>query len=309
MKSKFIKKKNIILLGGPTASGKSRLALDLAEKIQGEIINADSMQVYKNFPILTSQPTIKDKKNIKHHLYGYYKTNKNYNGSIWLKDSSEIIQKLISTKKVPIVVGGTGLYLEFISQGMSQIPKISINTKNFVNKLIKDDSLENLNKLLNEIDPIYYKKIHINDKVRLIRALEVYFETKKNITYFHEKKNKKNSCNFFKILLLPHKDKIVKDIKKRLEEMLGEGLIEEFRKNNDKVIANHNIKKAIGYQEIDDYLKKNISIEEMSNKIIKNTKDYAKKQLTWFNNRYNSEITVDSANKSSLILECLSKII
>ena len=307
MKSKLYKKKAIVLLGGPTASGKSDLALDLAKLIDGEIINADSMQVYKNFPILTSQPPISFKKSVTHHMYGYFDTNKSYNGSIWLKDAIKKIKKILLDKKTPIIVGGTGLYLEFISKGISYIPSITKKTKNKVEKLFLQKDLINIYDYLMDIDPKYAKKINYNDKLRITRAIEVYFETKKNISFFHKKRIENQSFDFFKVLLAPSKEKILINSISRLEKMLSKGVIEEFKRNYKKV-QNCNIKKAIGYQEIDAYLKNKISLSDMSKTIISNTRKYSKRQFTWFNNRYEEQIKVDSYKKSSLILETLSKI-
>ena len=307
MESKLYKKKTIILLGGPTASGKSDLALKLAKLIDGEIINADSMQVYKNFPILTSQPSKSIQNSVKHHMYGYFDTNKYYNGSIWLKHSIKKIKKIILDKKTPILVGGTGLYLEFVSKGISYIPHITKITKKKVERLLIQKGLKNVYDFLSDIDPHYAKKINSNDKLRIIRALEVFYETKKNLSYFHKKRIENNGFDFFKVFLAPSKETIKTNSKNRLDKMLKLGVLEEFKKNNTKV-KNCNIEKAIGYQEIDDYFKNKISLSDMSKKIILNTRKYSKRQFTWFNNRYDAQIKIDSCKKSSLILETLSKI-
>ena len=307
MKSKLYKKKTIILLGGPTASGKSDLALNIAKLVNGEIINADSMQVYKNFPVLTSQPSKSSQKSIKHHMYGYFDTNKNYNGSIWLKDTERKINKIFLEKKTPIIVGGTGLYLEFISRGISYIPNISKETKYKVKELFIKKGVEEMFDFLREVDPEYADKININDKFRINRALEVFQETKKNISYFHKKRVENNHYKFFKVFLSPSKEIIKNNIIVRVEKMLKQGVLEEFNINNIKV-KSCNIQKAIGYQEINDYFKNKISLLEMSQKIIFSTNKYSKRQFTWFNNRYNANLKIDSIKKSSLILESLSKI-
>ena len=235
MESKLYKKKTIILLGGPTASGKSDLALKLAKLIDGEIINADSMQVYKNFPILTSQPSKSIQNSVKHHMYGYFDTNKNYNGSIWLKHSIKKIKKIILDKKTPILVGGTGLYLEFVSKGISYIPHITKITKKKVERLLVQKGLKNVYDFLSDIDPHYAKKINSNDKLRIIRALEVFYETKKNLSYFHKKRIENNKFNFFKIFLAPSKETIKTNSKTRLDKMFKLGVLEEFKRNNTKV--------------------------------------------------------------------------
>ena len=265
------------------------------------------MQVYKNFPILTSQPSKPLKKNIKHHMYGYFDTNKSYNGSIWLKDSLKKIKEIVLNKKKPIIVGGTGLYLEFISKGISNIPSIRKSTKNKVKRFLGKKGLKNMYDFLSEIDPKYSNIISSNDKLRVTRALEVFYETKKNISYFHKKRTENNSFYFFKVYLEPSKQKIRIRSEIRLQEMLEQGVLEEFKKSNIKV-KNCNLVKAIGFKEIDDYFKNKISLSEMSEKIILNTKKYSKRQFTWFNNRYDANIKVDCNKKSSLILETLSKI-
>ena len=308
MKSKLYKKKVIILLGGPTASGKSKLAINLAKKINGEIINADSMQVYKNFPILTSQPSEKDRKLVKHHLYGYFDTNKSYNGSVWLQDSYSHINKIFSSERNPIVVGGTGLYLEFLSQGISIIPDISLKTKNIVKEELKKKGLQSMYYHLEKIDAEYTKKINFNDKTRITRALEVFYETNKNISYFHKKKKINNDYDYYKILLSPSKEQIIANSIIRFDQMIKQGLLEEFQ-NNKNNVKNCNIRKAIGYQELNDYFVNKSSFLNLSSNILQNTRKYAKRQFTWFNNRYNPNIKIDSYKKTSLILESLSKII
>ena len=308
MKRNFYKKKLIILVGGPTASGKSRLAINLAKKINGEVINADSMQVYKNFPVLTSQPSLKDKKKIKHHLYGYIDTNKSCNGSMWLKDAFYCANKIFSSGKNPIVVGGTGLYLEFMSQGISFIPEIKVETKRIVQEKFKAKGLSYMYYYLQKIDPEYTKKINLNDKIRIIRALEVFYETNKNLSYFHKKKLINNNYDYYKIFLSPNREQIIENTILRFNQMMKDGLLEEFKKNKDNV-KNCNISKAIGFKELNDYFLGKSSLLNLSVKVLQNTRKYAKRQFTWFNNRYKPQVKIDSYKKTSLILESLSKII
>ena len=308
MKSKLYNKKTIILIGGPTASGKSSLANNLAEELDGEIINADSMQVYKNFPILTSQPSETDRKKIKHYLYGYFDTNKSCNGSIWLKDSYCYIEKIFSKRKVPIVVGGSGLYLEFMSEGISLIPNISEKTKNKLATIKYNEGLKSLYTMLEKVDSKYAKKISVNDKTRILRALEVFYETGKNISFYHSKKKHRKNYNFYKIFLSPSKEQVAKNATIRLKKMIERGLLEEFNKNK-KNVRNCNISKAIGFQELNDYSETKKTISHLLNDIISSTTKYAKRQFTWFNNRYKPQIKIDSYKKKSLILESLSKII
>ena len=300
--------KKIIILGGPTASGKSKFALKLAEKVNGEIINADSMQIYKYFSILTSQPKKNDYKLIPHHLYGYIDVNIKYNAIKWLADAKIKIKNILNKKKTPIVVGGSGLYLEFLCEGVNNMPKISINTKNKVKLLLDNiDDLELFN-LIKKVDHAYSLKINIADKLRISKLLEVYFETKKNITYFHSKSKKTNNYKYFKVLISPDKEKIKLNIEKRFYDMFAEGLLTELKKNKDKV-KNCNIENAIGFKELSSFIENKITMEEATALVIKKTKGFAKRQYTWFDNRFEQNIKVSGQDNLSLVVETFHKII
>ena len=199
--------KKIIIVGGPTASGKSKFALNLAKLVNGEIINADSMQVYKYFSILTSQPKKNDYKVIPHHLYGYVETNIKYNAVKWLNDTNTKIEKLLKNNKTPIVVGGSGLYLEFLCKGVNNMPKISTNTKEKVSLLLQSINDADLLNLILKVDKKYSLKLNIADKFRISKLLEVYFETKKILLTFIQKIKKLITMIFLKYLLVQIKIK------------------------------------------------------------------------------------------------------
>ena len=300
--------KKIIIVGGPTASGKSKFALNLAKLVDGEIINADSMQVFKYFSILTSQPKKNDYKVIPHHLYGYVETNIKYNAVKWLNDTNYKIRKLLKSNKTPIVVGGSGLYLEFLCKGVNNMPKISTNTKEKVGLLLQNLSDEDLLNLIIKVDKKYSLKLNIADKFRISKLLEVYFETKKNITYFHSKNKKTNNYDFFKVLISPDKNKVRINIKKRFIEMLKEGLVEELKKYRNKVVG-CNIENAIGFNEINSYIENKVTLEEATNLIVKKTKNFAKRQYTWFANRFDQNLKIDGEDNLSLVVETFNKII
>ena len=300
--------KKIIIVGGPTASGKSKFALNLAKLVNGEIINADSMQIYKYFSILTSQPKKNDCKTIPHHLYGYVETNIKYNAVKWLKDTNSKIIKLLKNNKTPIVVGGSGLYLEFLYKGVNNMPKISTNTKEKVNLLIQNTSDADLVNLIAKVDKKYSFKLNIADKFRISKLLEVYFETKKNMTYFHSKNKKINNYDFFKVLISPDKNKVRLNIKKRVNEMLEEGLVEEFNKYRNKVV-DCNIENAIGFKEISSYIENKVTLEEVTNLIVKKTKSFAKRQYTWFENRFDQNLKIYGEDNLPLVVETFKKII
>ena len=300
--------KKIIILGGPTASGKSKFALNLAKLVDGEIINADSMQIYKYFSILTSQPKKNDYNVIPHHLYGYVETNIKYNAVKWLNDTNSTITNILKNNKTPIVVGGSGLYLEFLSKGVNNMPKISTNTKEKVNLLLQNISDADLLHLIAKVDKKYSLKLNIADKFRISKLLEVYFETKKNITYFHSKDKKTNNYDFFKVLISPDKGKVKLNIKKRVIEMLEEGLVEELKKYRNKVVG-CNIENAIGYKEINSYIENKVTLEEVANLIVKKTKNFAKRQYTWFENRFDQNLKIYGEDNISLVVETFKKII
>ena len=300
--------KKIIIVGGPTASGKSKFALNLAKLVDGEIINADSMQIYKYFSILTSQPKKNDYKVIPHHLYGYVETNIKYNAVKWLNDADLKIRKLLKNNKTPIVVGGSGLYLEFLCKGVNNMPQISTNTKEKVSLLLKNISNADLLNLIAKVDKEYSLKLNIADKFRISKLLEVYYETKKNITYFHSKNKKTNNYNFFKVLISPDKKKVRLSIKKRVIEMLEEGLVEELKKYRNKVV-DCNIENAIGFKEINSYIENKETLEEVTNLIVKKTKNFAKRQYTWFENRFDQNLKIYGEDNLSLVVETFKKII
>ncbi len=307
MKSNFYKKKKSILIAGPTASGKSDLAYCLAKKIKGEIINADSMQVYKNFPILTSQPEKIFKKEIKHHLYNFYDTNDSYNGVLWLKQASLCIQRIYKNDKVPIVVGGSGLYLEFLLDGIHAIPNVTRTAKDKVCKKLKTIGLNQMYEELKKIDYKYAKKVSKNDKHRIMRGLEVFYSTKKIISYYYKKKKMENNFNFFKVLLMPKKEIIKENCQIRFEKMIQKGLISEIE-NNKNNVKNCNIVNAIGYKEILNFLDNKLNLEDAKKFAINNTRKYAKRQITWFRNRFNADLEITSKDNNALILESFFKI-
>tara|TARA_Y100001970_G_scaffold121079_1_gene150208 strand:+ start:2449 stop:3342 length:894 start_codon:yes stop_codon:yes gene_type:complete len=266
--SKKIKKK-IILLFGPTASGKSKLAIDIAKEFNCEIINADSMQVYKEVKILSARP---NDKTVKHHLYGFISVKKNFSAGSWYKLASKKIKEIKRRGKIALVVGGTGLYFKALTDGLSEIPAVPKSNTNF--KLDSDYILKN---------PKIFKGIPINDRQRLQRAFSVYKHTGKTLREW-QKKNRKifRTNEFIKIFIHPGKSEIESRIKKRFDQMLRAGAIQEaenFKKIRVKPINSSNF--IIGIKEISDFLGKIISLNELKEKVLIRSRQYAKRQLTW----------------------------
>ena len=241
-------KSKIILISGPTASGKSTFAINLAKKINGEIINADSMQVYKQFKILTARPTLKEQKNIKHHLYGFLSIKNSFSSGQWLKLASKKIKEIQKRNKTPILVGGTGLYFKILIDGLVKIPKISKEKRNKIINLQKKIGQNNFYKKLIKIDPNARELINLNDFQRSIRAYEVKYFTNKSLTeWYKETKPIFRRENFVKIYLDCPKELLFKRIKMRAKKMIPLGLIEVKKLKKIKIPQGNSSNKIIGY--------------------------------------------------------------
>jgi len=276
-------KSKIILIYGPTASGKSDFAIQLAKKTQGEIVNADSMQIYKDLKILTARPHKKDFEKIKHHLYGFQKSNKDFSVGDWLKIVFKKIKEIKKRKKVPILVGGTGLYFKALTEGLIEIPLIPSKFRNKIRSLHKSIGQEKFYKKLLKLDPLIFNKINSTDTQRSIRAYEVKLYTKKSVIewYKNTKSNfKKNE--FLKIYINYPRIELIRKINLRTKRMVDIGAISEVKKFLKlRISKNKSISKAIGVAEIKDFIKKKMVEEEVIEKISIKTRQYAKRQATW----------------------------
>ena len=276
-------KSKIILIYGPTASGKSKFAIKLAKKINGEIINADSMQVYKELKILSARPYKKDYLNINHHLYGFLSVKKNFSTGNWLKLIEKKISDLKKRKKIPIVVGGTGLYFKSLTEGLVNIPHIPIKFRNEIRALHLRIGQKKFFSELVRLDPLVTKKINPFDTQRSIRAYEIKSFTKKSMyEWFKNTKSNYEKSDFYKIYIdTPRKD-LVKKIESRTYEMIRRGAIQEVRKFLKlRVSKNKSAHKAIGIHEVSEYFAKKIKKDEVIEKMSIKTRQYAKRQSTW----------------------------
>lgn len=273
----------IVLISGPTASGKSEFAIKLAKKINGEIVNADSMQVYKELQILSARPKIKDYQNIKHHLYGFQSVKKNFSVGDWLKLSKKKITEIQNRKKVPILVGGTGLYFKSLIDGLIKIPDIPIRIRNKIRLLNKKIGQEKFYKKLIILDKKIKNKIDQNDIQRSIRAYEVKYHTKKSLVdWYKNTKSIYDKDSFFKIYIDYPREKLVERIYTRSKKMIKDGAVNEVQKFLKlKVKKDKTATKAIGITEITDYLDQKADLNEIITKIAIKTRQYAKRQSTW----------------------------
>jgi len=299
--------KKIILLAGPTASGKSKLAIHLAKKLNGEIINADSMQIYKEFSILSSRPNKSEIKKAKHHLYGAVSAKKYFSAGDWLKETKKKINLCFKKKKIPIIAGGTGLYFNTITKGISKIPDIDLKTRTQVRSQFKKLGYKKFYEKLLEIDPKAKGKIQPSDSQRAQRAYEVKLKTKKSLfDWIANTKSDFLNYNLKKIFLDIPRQELLQKISKRTEMMFKENCISEVKKFNSlKLNKSLSANKLIGVQEINQYLKDNISLDECKELINIKTRQYAKRQNTWARGHMKNWNKLYSKNFSILLKKTL----
>ncbi len=299
--------KKIILLAGPTASGKSILAIKLARKLNGEIINADSMQVFKEFNILSSRPNSKQTKIIKHHLYGIISVKKHFSAGDWLKEVKKKINICLKKNKVPIIVGGTGLYFNTITKGISKIPNIDLKTRNYVRNLYKKIGSKNFYKQLLKLDPKIKGKILPSDSQRIQRAYEVKLKTKKSLfDWFNDTKSDFLDFEIKKIFIDIPREVLLKKISLRTEQMFKNNCIKEVRRFNKlKVKKILSANKLIGVKEINDFLNNSITLKDCKELINVKTRQYAKRQNTWSRGHMKNWSKLYSKNFSNLLKKSL----
>ena len=276
-------KSKIILISGPTASGKSNFAIKLAKKINGEIINADSMQVYKELKILSARPDPQNYQKITHHLYGFYNVKKSFSTGDWIKLAVKKINELKKRKKTPIFVGGTGLYLKALTDGLVNIPNIPDRSRNKIRVLQETLGQKKFYQKLLKLDLKSKNKINPTDVQRSIRAYEVKLFTKKSLhDWFRKTKSYFKEDEFYKIYIdYPRKD-LIKRIEKRTEQMIKMGAINEVKRFIKlKIKKDNSVNKAIGINEIKEFLNHEKELSEIKEKISIKTRQYAKRQSTW----------------------------
>ncbi len=301
-------KRKIILLAGPTASGKTKLAIYLAKKIKGEIINADSMQVYKDFQILSSRPNKNELKVVKHHLYGFNSSSVVFSTGKWLKLAENKINQIVKKGKVPILVGGTGLYFKAITEGISKIPNIKPSDRNKIRKLHKRIGQEKFYEKLVKLDPISKNKISPNDTQRTLRAYEVKEYSKKSI-YEWAKKTKSLFENYEikKIFINTPKDQLLKKIEFRTNYMIKENCINEVIRFNKKGLKKSlSPNKIIGVEEIQRFLRGDLDQKSLIDLMNIKTRQYAKRQKTWSRAHMSDWHMIYSSNSSILLKKILN---
>ncbi len=279
-----MQKNKVIVICGPTASGKTALSIELAKQINGEIVSCDSMQIYKDMNIGTAKPTTEEMQGIKHYLIGYVSPEERYSVADYKKDAKRAIKEIIEKGKMPIVVGGTGLYLDSLIYEIEyQDIKLDEAYRNQLEKEVQEKGLEALYERAKMIDPKAIEKISATDKKRILRILEIYHATGKTKTEQEIESRKKEVEYDYKVYALNwDREKLYDRINKRVDIMIEQGLIQEVEEILQKYQKFPTAMQGLGYKEVVDYLNGIYTKEEMVEKIKMETRRYAKRQLTWF---------------------------
>lgn len=301
-------KEKVIVICGPTASGKTALSIELAKKIKGEIVSADSMQIYKDMNIGTAKPTIEEMQGIKHYLLDFVSPEERYSVAQYKQDAKRAIKEIIKKGKTPIIVGGTGLYVDSLIYEIEYNDiKIDEEYRNKLEAIVEKNGLEELYKKALEIDPVAMEKISKNDKKRIMRILEIYKATGKTKTQQELESRKKPVEYDYRIFAINWDREILyQRINKRVDIMIEQGLVNEVKNILDKYDKFPTAMQGLGYKEVVDYINGIYTKEEMIEKIKMETRRYAKRQLTWF--RKNKQTiwldgTNDIQNNINIILE------
>ena len=294
---------NFFAIVGPTGIGKTSLSIKLAKKLNSEIIGLDSRQIYKMIPIGTAQPSEKDLKTVKHHLIGIKDLHESISAGEFMKLVDNKIAKILEKNKTPIICGGTGLYLKSLVDGIFIGSKTDTNIRTDIEKEYDNGNSEKLYKELISIDPEYSKKVHPNNKRRLVRALEIYKITGKNMTENFKSENKKSTfhSHIQTVYLRMSRKSLESIIHQRTLSMIENGMIEEVQYIKDNKYNIDHID-YIGFSEISSYLEKKMSKEDAIEKIHISTRQYAKRQMKWFDNQsFDYVFDVDNMSVNDIV--------
>ena len=286
----------VIVICGPTASGKTALGIKLCEKLDGEIVSCDSMQIYKELEIGTAKPTKEEREMAVHHLVDFVEPSRRYSVADYKKDAEKTIEDIISRGKTPVLVGGTGLYINSIIYNINY--KEEKTDLEYRKELEKKD-IEELYDLAKKIDSEAIEKISKNDKKRIIRILEIYKTTGKTKTELEKKSREKQKYDFKVFVLSMDREKLYEKINKRVDIMIENGLVQEVKNIISKYDTMPTAMQGIGYKEVVEYLNNEITYDEMVEKIKQETRRYAKRQITWFKS-YENAIWLDSLNDNNI---------
>lgn len=304
-------KKKVLVITGPTGSGKTKLAIEIAKRLDGEIVSADSMQIYKEMNIGTAKPDEEEKQNIPHYMMDILNPNERYSVADYKKDAKKAIKEILKKGKTPIIVGGTGLYIDSI---IYEIEFAQIETdlayRKELEEIVENEGLHTLYEKAKQIDSKAMEKISQNDQKRILRVIEIYHQTGKTKTELDIESKKEPEYNYKMFAINMDRDVLYERINKRVDLMIEKGLIEEVKNIYEKYNEFPTSMQALGYKEVVEYLEGKVTKEEMIDKIKMESRRYAKRQLTWF--RKNKEtVWLDGQNtinnNISIILEEINK--
>jgi len=301
-----------LLIAGPTASGKSDLALNLAAELDGVIVNADSMQVYQDLQVLTARPSGEDLQRAPHTLYGHVDGAVNYSTGKWLDDMATVLGELQETGKMPIIVGGTGLYFKALLEGMAPIPDISDAIREKYRDELQKHGSENLHQKLVDVDALLAERLSPQDGQRIIRGLEVFEETGKTLSDWQQGKQSQPLLNIhetYPIVVERDREEIYARCDRRFENMMSRGAQEEVEELYARQLDVHlPVMKVIGVPQLISYIRGDLSFDEAAEKVKTLTRRYAKRQLTWLRRNmiaWNGSSTQDSER---ILLDIFSKL-
>lgn len=280
-----MKKNPLVVLTGPTAVGKTALSIALAKAIDGEIISADSMQVYRYMDIGTAKIKMEEMDGIKHYLVDEYMPNEEFNVTVFQKRAKEAIQEIYAQGKIPIIVGGTGFYIQAILYDIDFTSEENADGyRRKLYQIAEEQGNEVLHHMLREVDPAYADMVHANNVKRVARALEFFHETGRKMSEHNEEQKEKNSPYHFQYFVLNHdRDILYKRINDRVDLMFQEGLIKEVMSLQKMGYHKEMVSmQGIGYKEVYEYLEGTMSLKDTIDTIKKNTRHFAKRQITWF---------------------------
>lgn len=287
--------KHLIVLAGPTASGKTATAIKLAKALDAEIISADSRQFYKELSIGTAAPTAEELSQVKHHFVHNLSIEDKYDVADYEKDVLSFLKQYFKTKDIAIMTGGSGLFIDAVCNGLDEMPDISEEVRNRVTKMLEADGIEGLQREVERVDNDYFQVVDKQNPRRLQRALEVYYQTGKPYSTFRQRNVAKRDFDIVKLAILWDRDKLIERINLRVDMMMQQGLLDEVKSVYPK--RHLNSLNTVGYKELFDYLDGKCTLEQAVEQIKINTRQYAKRQMTWL--RKNSDyqwFTVDEVD-------------
>ena len=297
--------KTLLVIGGATATGKTSLAISIAEKLNTQIISFDSRQIFKELNIGTAKPSNKELEEVQHHFINLVSIEDDYNISKFETQALELLDKLFQEHDVVVAVGGSGLYIEALCEGLDDFPDIPMEIRNKVNQMLVND-LPKVQALILDEDPEQAAKMDLMNPRRLSRVAEVILASGKPYSYFLNRERKPRNFNVLPFQLSMERDKLYNRINERVDSMMKEGLLEEVR--SLLPYRDHNALKTVGYTELFDHLDGEFSLEEAVEKIKQHTRNYAKRQITWFSNRMNFEWLEAGDDAESKVLERLDNL-